>query len=251
VTYRRLVFAAASGVIQSEVRLMKDGSSVDFEHLVMEVHRFIAAACLNQIEEICASDSLSVNRDKNSFRVSEFSSLKSIALIGAGGCSLPMYLYHSQQFINALRSSSSQLIIDAVEPDQRILDIAEKYFGALFVNKSMKRIEIAAADYSFSGENPVSIIAHDTDGVSFFRGKVQDNSSVRKMSPSTNKVIYNVTDFVKDTDVIRRVYDVIIIDAFEDRVAPPKSVLSEMQVLNMLPLFYPHNYPTLRFRHKI
>lgn len=102
VTIRRLSFQSSLGITQSEAILGSNGK-VLVNFLSLEIHRAIVSVFKR-------------------FMSSTLPKLIKVAVIGAGGCSLPNYLLQSSA------KNGSIIHIDAIEPDQEIIHIAENYF---------------------------------------------------------------------------------------------------------------------------
>lgn len=109
-TFRKLYFNSHPFVIQTLVRLDNDGS-VNHSYLYMAIHQFMASISLAVIQ--------SREGDSGETR---------ILLLGAGGCSLPCHIL-SSSMVKRLASTVS-VKIDAIEPNETVLKIADLYFDA-------------------------------------------------------------------------------------------------------------------------
>lgn len=136
-TFRRLEFVGSEGVNQSEVKILATPSSlpsqakyIDYSYLSMPIHRFVASCGKHMMRS-----TLNHHNDQHD--------ILCVAVIGAGGCALPMNLLKSVSTSSGAHHSSDTALagstlprmrIDAIEPSKRILDIAQLYFGAEFAN---------------------------------------------------------------------------------------------------------------------
>lgn len=182
-TYRRLEFGN-SELVQSEIMLEKDGKC-NHSKLLFPVHQQLAKEILHFINP---SD------DKYDEHTS-----KHIAMIGAGGCTLPMYLSSSTKL-------NCSLMIDAVELSGSVLHIAREFFQANFANPLGKPFtsitEARAQDVnSKGGHDGNRITAFAMEGLSFLRECTKDKISFKA-------------------------YDIVVIDVCENgthNISPPTS----------------------------
>lgn len=132
--YRRLEFITSPRMTQTEIRIQSDGS-INFTSLVMSVHAVMAAISLSHLH--ATSSSIEVSK---------------VAVIGAGCCALPMHI---------ATVSRMPLLIDAIEPDEEVLHLAEKYFGA-----------------DFSTNNIWQMRRHVCDGLTYIHRSLHSSFSV-------------------------------------------------------------------------
>jgi len=96
----------AESVVGLELRVHAPDTSV----LQMEVHELLAVACGTALGETGGR----------------------MAMIGAGGCALPSYLLHNHA--QSKGTNTAKILIDAVESNGEVLEVAHKFFGANFLN---------------------------------------------------------------------------------------------------------------------
>lgn len=214
-TFRRLEFISSPLLTQTEVQMIEDESLilpysptssplapsikiVDHSTLLMPVHRVISYA----IKSI-----LNKNINKNN----------RICIIGAGGCSLPMHI------LNTIKNKE-RIVIDAIEPNSIVLDIAKEFFSTKF---TVPEDEFVNADNI--------LIPHLMDGNTFiFYTKnlyeiivvdAFENCEVDNIASTTFNNIINTTN--KDnnnTNTINNIEKEILTRA------PPISILSEIDI---------------------
>jgi hypothetical protein len=117
VRHRRLQFRGSEHETQSEVLLRPaaagapaGAAAVDYSgEPVLAVHRLMGRLCARLAAAHAAEESLRV------------------AMVGAGGCALPGHL------LARLRPGGGGLLVDCVEPDAEVLEVAATYFDALFL----------------------------------------------------------------------------------------------------------------------
>jgi hypothetical protein len=127
-TFRRLEFISSPLLAQTEIQMIEDESLVlpfspsssssssisnsikivDHSNLLMPVHRVISFAI-------------------KSFFCRNINNNNRICIIGAGGCALPMHLLKTIE-------TKNRIIIDAVESNSLVLNIAMNYFSATFTD---------------------------------------------------------------------------------------------------------------------
>ena len=195
--YRRLEFVNSPGISQSVVR-MQPGDSLDVEYadLQMAVHRFMASFILNVIFH-----------RHNNLKQEGCEDIR-VLIVGAGGCALPMHVLKS----SSVSKIKQGLLIEVVEPNERILDLAARYFGA----------EFKESDNNSNTNND-----NDNDN---------DNKYVEKSGLISHRTTGE--SFLKLPDMGSK-YDIIVVDAANDQMedglmvhrAPAASLLEEPSLL--------------------
>lgn len=220
-TKRRFEFIDSSNMVQTEQFLKKasnltpagevmtenlDHPVIDKNQLIMPIHQVLSVICEKRINNwhVNGNNGINSNTEK-----------QIIAVIGAGGFALPSHL----QSIYLDLAVNHSLLIDAVEPENVVLDTAKKFFDADFslikldgvdrLVESSKGKQKQAAD--------AGIYAYHTDGLSYLQS------------------------IVKNQSISNKHVDFLIIDAFE-------SNLNEESVTDLGPnstQYYPTRAPPL------
>ena len=168
-----------------------------------------------------------------------------VAVIGAGCCALPAFLLTQWHSNNNTSSSNinehngnttsevahGYLHIDAVDPEEEVLQVAEQYFGIQFDNDD----DVTAVGIDGNSNSNATNASADVDADA-------DTDVSREYSASNNStLIKHVTDgctFLTASSLKSKKFDILIVDAFANAdsnseessspnsYAPPTSLLS-------------------------
>ena len=252
-TRRRFEFIHSDSLSQTEMFFLPDGTpgfggKCDHSRLIMPIHQIlgvISEKILLQYnkKEVDKKKKMKMNMknnikndDKNMF----FSnSVYRWSVIGAGGFALPSYFdYIISKNNNNDNNNKYDIIIDAVEPEKKILKIAKEYFHAKY--------HICPENYNYnSNENDCNniinknVLSHQTDGLTY----LQKYFPLNKMIKIWNGSGYHMEE-EKNENKNSKEFDFLILDAFEDSPennfgpvgmycnrAPPVSLLSDIDLL--------------------
>ena len=170
-TTRRLEFISSASMSQTVVALLSSGEGVDHSALQMPVHRQMAVLFHAALASSCTNDSAS---QLHSYR---------LAVVGAGGCALPSHLLHVYR-----QTDSKYLHVDAVDPNQAVLTLARRYFGAVFT-------EGAHETHGSSAKSGMRAV--EKDGVTYLRELVRYSNDRARAAGDNDRLL-----------------DMIIVDAF-------------------------------------
>ena len=223
-TKRRFEFIDSSNMVQTELLLKNatypslsgdvndknvDPSVIDKNQLIMPIHQVLSVICEKRINNWHVNGNIGKIGDVGN------TEKQIITVIGAGGFALPSHL----QAIYPDLAVSHSLLIDAVEPENVVLDTAKKFFDADFSLSKLdgedRLVKSSTGEQKQAAD--AGIHAYHTDGLSYLQ------SIVRNQSISNKHV------------------DFLIIDAFENN-------LNEESVTDLGPnstQYYPTRAPPL------
>jgi len=116
-----------------------------------------------------------------------------MAMIGAGGCALPSYLLQKHAQITKGKKNESAgatpMLIDAVESNAEVLQVATKFFGARFLNKEEGTKAVAAG----GGGGASGMFSYHMEGLAYLK-HLNENE---KASSSLDVLVVDAAESVK------------------------------------------------------
>ena len=248
-TKRRFEFIHSDNLSQTEMFLLPYKTQdecqdhgllrkCDHSRLIMPVHQIlglISEKLLMQYSKIeKEEDKKNKNNIKNNGKnILPIDSPYRWSIIGAGGFALPSYF---DLIISSFRLDRN-IIIDAIEPEIKVLKIAKKYFDAKY--------ETCPANYNYNKKPKQklanNILSHEIDGLSYLQKYFPLNKMIKVWNGSGFQMEEEKNENFNSSKI-----DFLILDAFEDSQnsnsnfgpkgqynnrAPPESLLSDIDLL--------------------
>ena len=240
-TKRRFEFIHSDNLSQTEmfvipIEIQDQGlvHKCDHSRLIMPVHQILGLLSEKILLQYSKVEKEEEKKNKNIIKnngtyVPPVDSSFRWSIIGAGGFALPSFF---DLIISSFRLERN-IIIDAIEPEIRVLNIAKKYFDAKY--------EICPENYNYNKKHNLTnkILSHQKDGLSY----LQKYFPLNKMIKVWNGSGFHMEE-EKNENLNSSKIDFLIIDAFEDSPktnfgpeglynsrAPPVSLLSDIDLL--------------------
>ena len=198
-TFRRLEFMNSLGLTQSEVRLRTIGSHTicDYSELALSaIYKLMAAIAKDALQQGHSNHALQVRR---------------VAVIGAGGCVLPMHLLTEMSKTLKLSASSQYFEIDVVEPSAVVLDIARTFFAAKFFEGVLQSTHTVPGYDNWKSE--IQLLPNLGNADQRVQHNIENTST--ELQGHLIPVLHGGEDYFKTMKGDRQ-FEVVIIDAFEE-----------------------------------